>query len=146
MAPCLAYSMLKYSVSPRRDATFQHFMLFYFGETPLLKTSVSPKPYTCVQVYACFAMAKQHFQHAHSKWHWLLAYQKPLMQPQRKLNKNEKPRFQDQWVTKTLEKTKANKKTKISGPMDSQHHRENQNTQDFRTNGVAKTSENTKHN
>ena len=40
-----------------------------------------------------------------------------------------KPRFQNQWVAKTIEKTKQNKKTKISEPMGNQNHRENkQNT------------------
>ena len=29
-------------------------MLFYRGETPLFKTSVPPRPYTCFQVYALF--------------------------------------------------------------------------------------------
>ena len=29
-------------------------MLFYCGETPLFKTSVPPRPYTCFQVYALF--------------------------------------------------------------------------------------------
>ena len=36
-----------------------------------------------------------------------------------------KPRFQNQWVAKTIEKTKQNKKTKMPEPMGSQNHREN---------------------
>ena len=40
-------------------------------------------------------------------------------------NNTRKPRFQDQWVAKTIEKTEQNKNTKISEPMDSQNHGEN---------------------
>ena len=52
---CLAYSMLKKCVSPRRDAPFQKLCCFLCcGEAPLFKTSVPPRPYTCFQVYALF--------------------------------------------------------------------------------------------
>ena len=33
-----------------------------------------------------------------------------------------KPRFQDQWLAKAIEKNKKTKKNKISGPMGSQSH------------------------
>ena len=70
----------------------------------------------------CFAMAKQHFQHAHVNQKGSMGNHKPSRKPR-------KPRFQHQWVAKTIEKTNKNKKTKISGPMGSQNHRENKTKQ-----------------
>ena len=52
--------------------------------------------------------------------------------------KTRKPRFQNQWVAKTIENTQTNKTTKISEPMGNENHREyqkQQQKQDFRSNG-----------
>ena len=60
-----------------------------------------------------------------------------------------KPRFQNQWVAKTIENTKKHQKTKISEPMGSQNHREYQHklrTPRFQNQWVTKTIENTKNN
>ena len=79
----------------------------------------------------CFTMAKQHFQYARVNQKRSMGNHKPWIKPKQ-------PRFQNQWIAKTIEKTNKNKKTKISEPMGSQNHRENktkQENQDFRTNG-----------
>ena len=68
-------------------------------------------------------MAKQHFQHAHVNQKGSMGNQKPWIKPRQ-------PRFQNQWIAKTIENTKQTKKTKISEPMGSQHHREYQNNED----------------
>ena len=62
-------------------------------------------------------MAKQHFQHAHVNQKGSMGNQKPWIKPRQ-------PRFQNQWIAKTIENTNKNKKTKISEPMGSQNHRE----------------------
>ena len=115
MPTCLAYVMLEKCVSLRRDAKCQQLCCFIVGETPLLKTSVSLWPYACFfKFMRCFAMAKQHFQHAHV---------------------NQKGSMGNQTQSR---KQQNNKKTKIPGSKGSQNHRENQQTQenqDFRTNG-----------
>ena len=65
----------------------------------------------------CFAMAKQHVQHAHVNQKGSMGNQKPWIKPGQ-------PRFQNQWIAKNLREYKTNKKTKISDPMGSQNHRE----------------------
>ena len=69
----------------------------------------------------CFAMAKQHFQHAHVHKKGSMGNQKPWIKPKQ-------PRSQNQWIAKTIDNTK-NKKTKSSEPMGSQNHREYQKKQ-----------------
>ena len=64
-------------------------------------------------------------------------------QNHRENTKTRKPRFHDQWVAKTIEKTKQNKKTKIPGSMGSQNHRETKTTR-FQDQWIAKAIEKTK--
>ena len=87
-------------------------------------------------------MAKQHFQHAHVNQKGSMGNHKPWIKPKQ-------PRFQNQWIAKTIENTKQTKKTKISEPMGSQNHREYQTKTRkprFQNQWVTKTIENTKNN
>ena len=63
----------------------------------------------------CFAMAKQHFQHARVNQKISMGNRKPWIKPRQ-------PRFQNQWIAKTIENTKQIKKTRISEPMGSKNN------------------------
>ena len=118
MVRLLVYFMLTYSVSPRRDATIQTICYFIVGKHHFFKTSVSPRPYTCFQVYALFRYGETTL----SACTLQVALATGISTT----------------INQTIEKTKQNKNTKISGSMGSQNHRENQTNQenqDFRING-----------
>ena len=124
----LAYSMLKKCVSPRRDAAFQNTCCFVEGKHLFSNQSFRLGHIHVFKFMCCSAMAKQHFQHAHVNQKGPMGNQKLWIKPRQ-------PRFQNQWIAKTIENTKNNK---ISEPMGSQSHREyqtNQENQDFTTNG-----------
>ena len=104
---CLTYSMLKKCVSPRRDAPFQKLCCFIVGKHHFSKQAFRLGHIHVFKFMRCFVMAKQHFQHAHVNQRGSMGNQKPYIKPT-------KTRFQNQWVTKTIEKTKKTKKTKIS--------------------------------
>ena len=111
----LAYSMLKKCVSPRRDAIFHKTCCFIEGKHHFSKQSFRLGHIHVFKFTRCFAMAKQHVQHAHVNQKGSMGNHKPWIKPRQ-------PRFQNQWIAKTIDNTK-NKKTKISEPMDSQNHR-----------------------
>ena len=112
-------------------------MLFYCGKHHFLKQAFRLGHIHVFKFMRCFAMAKQHFQHAHVNQKGSMGNQnhrenkKTRFQNQwvaktiEKTSNTRKPLFQNQWVAKTIERTKQNKKTKISEPRGNQHHREN---------------------
>ena len=114
----LAYSMMKKCVSPRRDAPFQkiHAVLLR-GKHHFSKQAFRLGHIHVFKFMRCFAMAKQHLQHAHVDQKGSMGNRKPWIKPRQ-------PRFQNQWIAKTIKNTKRTKKTKISEPMGSQNHRE----------------------
>ena len=124
--------MMNKCVSPRRYAQFQKVCCFIEGKHHFSKQAFRLGHMHVFKFMRCFAMAKQHFQHAHFN-------QKLSMGNRQLWIKPRQPRFQNQWIAKTIENTKYTKKTKISEPMGSQNHREykqqNKENQDFRTNG-----------
>ena len=127
----LAYSMMKKCVLPRRDAPFQEVCCFIEGKHHFSKQAFCLGHMHVFKFMRCFAMAKQHFQHAHVNRKLSMGNRKPWIKPRQ-------PRFQNQWIAKTIENTNKNKKTKISEPMGSESHREyqtNKDNQDFGTNG-----------
>ena len=111
-------------------------MLFHYGETPLLKTSVSPRPYNYMFSSLCVVSL---WRNSTFSMH-MLTRKDQWDSPNHRENQatTRKPRFQDQWVTKTIEKTEQYIHiyiyiyiyiNKISGPMGSQSHRENKQQQ-----------------
>ena len=121
--PLLPYSMLKKCVSPRRDAPFQKHKTCCFieGKHHFSKQAFRLGHIHVFKFMRCFAMAKQHFQHAHDNRKGSMGNQKPWIKPRQ-------PRFQNQWIAKNAREYKQNKKTKISEPMGSQNHREYKKT------------------
>ena len=96
--------MLKYNVSPRRDATFQKLCCLTVGKHHFWKQTFRLGHIYVFKFVRCFAMAKQHFQHAHVSQKGSMGNKQLSRQP----NKTRKPRFQDQWVAKAIEKAKNN--------------------------------------
>ena len=126
----LTYSMMNKCVSPRRDSQFQKVCCFIEGKHHFSKQAFRLGHMHVFKFMRCFAMAKQHFQHAHAIQKLSMGNRKPWIKPKQ-------PRFQNQWIAETIENTNKTKKTKISEPMGSQSHREykKQENQDFGTNG-----------
>ena len=100
------------SVSPRRDAPFQKVCCFIEGKHHFSKQAFRLGHMHLFKFMRCFAMAKQHFQHAHVNQKVSMGNRKPWTKPRQ-------PRFQNQWIAKTIENTKQTKKTNISEPMGS---------------------------
>ena len=65
VTPFLAYVMLKKMFSPARDAPFQKLCWFITGKHHFWTQTFSLGHIHVVKFMRCFAMAKQHFQHAH---------------------------------------------------------------------------------
>ena len=126
-------------------------MLFHCGETPLLATSVSPRPCTCFQVYALVRFGETALSACTFQVALATGISKTINKTIENTKQTRKPRFQDQRIAKTIEKTNNNnnnnnnKKTKISESMSSQNHRENQNKTKtrFQDQWIAKTIEKT---
>ena len=142
--PFLAYSMLTKCVSPRRDAPFPNICCFIEGKHHFSTQAFCLAHIHVFKCMRCFAMAKQHFQHAHVNQKGSMGNQKPYVKPRKPRFQNQcvaktiettnmKSRCQNQWVAKTIEKTNKNKTTKISEPMGNENHRENQQTQKTNT-------------
>ena len=128
--------MLEKCVSPRRDAPIHNICCFIEGKHHFSKQSFRLGHIHVFKFMCCFAMAKQHFQHVHVNQKGSMGKHKPWIKPRQ-------PRFQNQWIAKTIENTQNNKKTKISEPMGSQNHREykqQQTKQDFRINDSGSRS------
>ena len=124
----LAYSMMKKCVSPRRYAPFQKTCLCIEGKHHFSKQAFRLGHIHVFKFMCCFAMAKQHFQHAHVNQKGSMGNHKPWIKPKQ-------PRFQNQWIAKTIENTKQTKKTKISEPMGNENHREYKNNKKNKISG-----------
>ena len=114
--PLLAYSMMEKCVSPERNAPFQKTCCYIEGKDHFSKQA-SRLGHICVfKFMRCFAVAKQHFQHAHVSQKRSVGNQKPCIKPRQQ-------GFHNQWIHKTIENTKNMKKTIISEPVGSQSNR-----------------------
>ena len=133
----LAYPVMKKCASPRRDAQFQKICCIIEGKHHFSKQAFRLGHMHVFKFMRCFAMAKQHFQHANVNQKLAMGSWKPWIKPRQ-------PRFQNQWIAKTIENTKQTKKTKISEPMGSENHREYKTKTRFQNQWVTKTIENTK--
>ena len=129
--PLLPYSMMKKCVSPRRDAPFQKTCCLIEGKHHFSKQAFRLGHIHVFKCMCCFAMAKQHFQHAHVNQKGSMGNQKPWIKPRQ-------PRFQNQWIAKTIEKTNKYKKTRCQNQWVAktiENTKRNRENQDFRTNG-----------
>ena len=73
----LAHFMLTYSVSPRRDATFQQLCCFIVGKHNFWQQAFRLGHIHVFKFVRCFAMAKQYLQHAHVNQKGSMGSQKP---------------------------------------------------------------------
>ena len=123
----LACSMLNKCVSPRRDAPFQQVCCFIAGKHHFSTQAFRLGHIHVFKFMRCFAMAKQHFQHAHLNQKGSMGNQKPYIKPRKPRFQNQcvaktkettktkqtKRRFQNQWVAKTIEKTTKTRKPRF---------------------------------
>ena len=104
-------------------------MQFYCGETPLLKTSVSPRPYTCFQVDALLRYGETPLSACTFQVALATGISTTINTTIEKTTTNKTTNISGSMGIQNRRENQNNKHNKISESMDSQNHRENQTNQ-----------------